>query len=224
MSSAAHESKSKFLDAALRVIRTKGYEAATVEDLCEAAGLSKGSFFHHFESKEALGLEAAAHFAAMAESLFAAAPFQDQDDPLERLLGYVDFRAEIIAGEIPDFTCLLGTIVQECYDTRPALRDACDRHIRAHAGSVAADIREAKARYAPAAPWTPESLALHTQAVLQGAFILAKAGQDPAIARESVRHLKRYLETEFGRREGGLSHGKGSPSEDTKSPARRPPS
>ena len=41
-----------------------------------------------------------------------------------------------------------------------------------------------------AADWTPASLAAHTQAVLQGAFILAKATGDRAIARESVDHLR----------------------------------
>jgi TetR/AcrR family transcriptional regulator, transcriptional repressor for nem operon len=48
-----------------------------------------------------------------------------------------------------------------------------------------------------AADWTPASLAAHTQAVLQGAFILAKATGDRAIARESVDHLRRYIEMLF---------------------------
>ena len=43
------------------------------------------------------------------------------------------------------------------------------------------------------AEWTPASLAAHTQAVLQGALIPAKATGNPAAAKESVDHLKRYL-------------------------------
>ncbi|WP_433964764.1 TetR/AcrR family transcriptional regulator [Tunturiibacter gelidiferens] len=46
-----HESKTKFLDAAMHVIRVKGYSATRIEDVCEEAGLTKGSFFHHFRSK-----------------------------------------------------------------------------------------------------------------------------------------------------------------------------
>jgi TetR/AcrR family transcriptional regulator, transcriptional repressor for nem operon len=194
-----HTSKTKFLDAALSLIRTKGYASTTVDDLCAEAGLTKGSFFHHFPSKEALGVAAAAHFAEMAEGLFATGAYRDLDDPLDRLLGYVDFRASLIQGDIPDFTCLLGTIVQESYQTHPALREACDRHIRGHAATVAEDIAEAKRLYAPDASWTPESLALFTQAALQGAFVLAKAGNDASVARDCVGHLRRYLESRFTR-------------------------
>lgn len=192
-----HESKAKFLDAALHVIRGKGYSATRIEDICEAAGLTKGSFFHHFKSKEELALAAADHFAEMADRLFARAPYQRARDPLERLLGYIDFRESILQGALPDFTCLLGTMVQEAYETNPAIRAACDRHISAHAEALARDVAEAKQRYAPHAAWTPESLALFMQAVIQGAFVLAKAKQGPEIAAECLRHLRRYLETQF---------------------------
>ena len=45
--------------------------------------------------------------------------------------------------------------------------------------------------------WTAKSLALHTQAVLQGAFILAKAKDDAKIAAASIDHLRRYIELLF---------------------------
>jgi len=191
------ESRDRLLDAALRVIRTKGYSATSVDDICREAGLSKGAFFHHFKSKEDLAVAAAAYFAARADALFAAAPFRSAEDPLDRLLGYVDFRASILRGELPEFTCLLGTMVQEAYETSPSIREACDLHISAHAGEVEKDVRAAKERYAPRATWDPESLALFTQAVIQGAFILAKAKHGPGIAVESLAHLRRYLETLF---------------------------
>lgn len=190
-------SKVRFLDAAMRVIRVKGYTATRIEDICEAAGLTKGSFFHHFESKEELALEAADHFAAMADRIFSAAPYQAESDPLDRILGYVDFRRAMLQGDLSDFTCLHGTMVQEVYETHPAIRSACERHISAHAATLVRDIAEAKRRYAPTAAWTPESLSLFLQAVIQGAFVLAKAKYGPDVAAESLLHLRRYLQTEF---------------------------
>ncbi|MDB4964908.1 MAG: Transcriptional regulator, TetR family [Myxococcales bacterium] len=192
-----HESKTRLLDAAMHVIRAKGYEATTVDDICSAAGLTKGGFFHHFESKEALALAAADHFGDMAARHFAAASYHAAADPLDRLLGYVDLRTAMIAGELPDFTCLLGTMVQEVYETHPAIRAACDRHISEHAATIAKDISEAKRRYAPKARWSADSLALFTQAAIQGAFVLAKARHEPAIAAGCLAHLRRYLETLF---------------------------
>lgn len=194
-----HESKTRLLEAALQVIRAKGYAAATIEDICQSAGLTKGSFFHHFKSKEELALAAAKYFAAMADSLFAQAPYRILQDPLDRLLGYVDFRIAILKGSLPDFTCLLGTMVQETFESHPAIRDACDAHISAHAALVAKDIAEAKLLYAPDAKWSSESLGLYTQAVIQGAFILAKAKGGPDIAAECLGHLRRYLELLFNR-------------------------
>jgi TetR/AcrR family transcriptional repressor of nem operon len=194
-SSAAQASSGKLLDAAVHVIRSKGYSAARVEDICAEAGLTKGAFFHHFPSKEACAIAAAAHFAANADAIFDAAPYTHLPDPRARVLGYVEFRKAILKGELPQFTCLLGTMVQEAYDSNPEIRAACDRYISEHAGRLAADIAEAKARYAPDGAWTPESAALYSQAVLQGAFILAKAKHGPKVAADCLDHLRRYFET-----------------------------
>src|SRR5262245_5935462 len=170
---AHHESKAKLLDAAVQVIRAKGYSAATVDDVCRAADLTKGSFFHHFDSKQELALEAAAHFSSNADALFAQAPYRALPDPVDRLLGYVDFRRAILRGELPEFTCLLGTMVQETYDTHPDIRAACDAAISHHAESLEADIAQAMEQSGIGAEWSATSLALYMQAVIQGAFILA---------------------------------------------------
>ena len=194
---AQHDSKTKLLNAAQNVIRTKGYAASTVDDICEEAGVTKGSFFHHFKSKEELALDAAAHWSTWTDALFAAAPYHQATDPRERILGYVDFRAAILDREVPDFTCLLGTLVQETYATHPAIRAACDKGMSSHIANLTRDIETAKQRYAPDAPWTAESVGYFIQAVLQGSFIFAKAKEGSEVARENLRHLRRYLEGLF---------------------------
>lgn len=189
--------RQKLLDAALAVIREKGYVATTVDELCARAGVAKGSFFHHFEDKQALALAAARYWSETTGALFQAAPYHAHKDPLDRVLGYIDFRRALLKGAVPDFTCLVGTMVQEVYDSHPAIREACDTSISGHAETLEADIAEAMQARGIRAGWTPKSLALHTQAVLQGAFILAKAKGGAETAVSSVDHLRRYVELLF---------------------------
>jgi TetR/AcrR family transcriptional repressor of nem operon len=189
----------RLLDAAVSVIRRKGYAATSVDELCASAGVTKGAFFHHFPSKGSLAVAAANHWSELSETLFAAARYHQFDDPLDRVLGYLDFRKTMLRADVADFTCLVGTMVQEVYGTHPEIRDACDASISDHAATVQSDIADAMRLYRIRADWTAESLALHTQAVLQGAFILAKAKGNAAVAEASVDHLRRYVELLFRR-------------------------
>jgi TetR/AcrR family transcriptional repressor of nem operon len=189
--------RARLLEAALRLVRERGFAATTVEDLCTRAGVTKGAFFHHFESKEALGVAAANHWTANTRAFFAEAPYRAHEDPLERVLGYLDFRRAILRGELPEFTCFAGTLVQEVFGTSAPIRAACESSITGHAAEVAADIAAAMKRHGVQAAFTAESLALHTQAVLQGAFILAKATGRTDVAADSIDHLRRYIEYLF---------------------------
>ena len=191
--------RSKLLDAAVAIIRQKGYAATSVDELCARAGVTKGAFFHHFPSKDSLAVAAANYWQELSGALFAAAPYHRLNDPLDRILGYLDFRKAMLRGDVAEFSCLAGTMIQEAYQTHPDIRLACDATIGGHAATVESDIADAMKRYRIRAPWTAESLALHTQAVLQGAFILAKAKGHAAVAEDSIEHLRRYVELLFRR-------------------------
>ena len=185
----------KLLDAALHVIRLQGYAGSSVDDICREAGVTKGSFFHHFKGKDDLAVAATEHWTGVTGNLFETAPFRRVTDPRERVLAYIQFRASLIQGDLPDFTCLLGTMVQETYSTHPDIRDACNRAILFHARTVEADLIEAKRLYAPKAKWEPLDVALFAQAAIQGAFILAKAQHDAAAASRAIAHLHQYVAT-----------------------------
>jgi TetR/AcrR family transcriptional regulator, transcriptional repressor for nem operon len=189
--------RQRLLDAGVDLIRTKGYAATSVDELCAAAGVTKGAFFHHFESKAALGVAVANHWTETTSALFAAAPYHRHADPLDRIFAYLGFRLELIDGPIEAFTCLVGTMVQEIHTTHPELRDACEASMSRHARTLEADLAAVIADRGVTGV-TAESLALYTQVVLQGAFILSKAKGGPDIAREAVGHLKRYFSLLFG--------------------------
>lgn len=195
------DARARLLDAAVKVIRGQGYAATSVDDICRAAGLTKGAFFHHFASKEALAVAAAQRWSEIADEIFGAAPFRGAADPLDRVRGYLDFRRGLLEGDIAGFTCLVGTMVQETYASHPAIRAACEASIAGHAQTLAADILAAMQARGFGNQTAARDLALHTQAVIQGAFIIAKATGDPARAAASVDHLRRYIDLLFSTEE-----------------------
>jgi TetR/AcrR family transcriptional regulator, transcriptional repressor for nem operon len=187
--------------AAHLMVKRQGYAATSVDDICRAAGVTKGAFFHHFASKEALAVAAAEGWTARAAPLFDLPPYARLPDPLDRVLGHIDFRASMIGGAAEDYTCFVGTMVQEAHASSEPIRAASDASITAYATRLAEDIAAAIEKHGIADGVTAISLAYHVQAVLQGAFVIAKAKGDAEAARDSVVHLKRYVTMLFGRGE-----------------------
>jgi AcrR family transcriptional regulator len=52
----SEETRSRILDSAVRKFSTAGYDAASVDDICADAGVSKGAFYHHYQTKQAVFL------------------------------------------------------------------------------------------------------------------------------------------------------------------------
>ena len=92
--------KTKILDAALMVIRAKGYAATTVDDLCAASDVTKGAFFHHFKSKDDLAVAAVDHWSEMTGELFEAAPYHAHPDPLTACSATSSSAKQLLTGTV----------------------------------------------------------------------------------------------------------------------------
>jgi TetR/AcrR family transcriptional repressor of nem operon len=186
--------KETFLNVANDLMLTQGYEATAIDEICAKAGLTKGSFFHYFKSKEdlakALLTRKCSSHQKTKEELYG-------PDPLKRVYGQIDMAIEM--SKNPEITkgCLKGMLAQEMSETHPEIRRICQEYFNHMVESLAEDLKEAKAQYAPKASFDPLSLAKHFVAILQGSLILVKTYQDHRLAIESIKHFKKYVESLF---------------------------
>ncbi|MFZ5879808.1 MAG: TetR/AcrR family transcriptional regulator [Chloroflexota bacterium] len=56
MQQRSEETRTQLMNSAIKLFSTQGFKSASVDDICKDAGVSKGAFYHHFESKQALFL------------------------------------------------------------------------------------------------------------------------------------------------------------------------
>jgi TetR/AcrR family transcriptional regulator, transcriptional repressor for nem operon len=192
------EARARLIDAARSLVRHRGFAATSVDDLCAAAGVTKGAFFHHFPSKEALGVALIDDWTEMTGAMFAQHPYNTLPDPLDRVFAYIDLRRALLDQPVPEFSCVAGTTVQEAYETSTPMREAAERSLRSGSDHVLRHLKEALAAH-PVPGITAESLARQFQVAVQGGIILSKGVNDPAPAREAFDHLERYLRLLFSR-------------------------
>jgi AcrR family transcriptional regulator len=79
------ETRKQILTAAQKSFSQSGYDATSVAEICQAAGVSKGAFYHHFPSKQALFLELLAGWLSRLDESFTLA-WQETDDVPEAIL------------------------------------------------------------------------------------------------------------------------------------------
>ena len=191
-------SKARLLDAAERIMLAKGFEATSVDAICAAAKLTKGSFFHYFDSKEALGREVLERFCASGRRLHAGC-CGGSSDPLERVYSYIDGVIRLSREPAMRNGCLLGSFAQELCESHPTIREACERGFARWQEQFGAELARAKAKYAPRAAFKPRELAEHYIAILEGSLILGKAARDRGAVARNLRHFKAYVRQLFGR-------------------------
>lgn len=197
------ETKRKLVDAGVKLMRLRGYNATSVDDICAAAGVTKGGFFHYFKSKDEIAKAAVERFHDGKAMDFQDAPFRKLADPLDRVFGRLDFVEESVGGD-KSLTkgCLIGMLAQELSFTNAKLRSACSDMFKRIAKNFETDLVEAKARYAPNASFDPKNLALFYVSIVQGSLMLAKAAESNDVMLANLEQFRQYLKELFG-----LTHG-----------------
>ena len=195
------ETKRKLVDAGVKLMRLNGFHATSVDEICSAAGVTKGGFFHYFKSKEDLAHTAANYFRSIRRARFDEAPFRKLADPLDRVFGRLEFTKEVFTSPSPLADgCLIGMFAQEVASTNPALRQLCEDSFQHTAQDFEKDLVEAKALYAPKADFDPKKLAFMYISIYQGSKMMAKALESRTVLADNLDQFRHCLENLFGRK------------------------
>jgi TetR/AcrR family transcriptional repressor of nem operon len=183
--------KEQIVTTSLQLLHSKGFNATSVQDITDAAGVPKGSFYNHFSSKEALGLEVLQRYTDGVGQL--AAVLQDRAlAPKQRLQQYF---AGMIAGNAANefhFGCMLGNFSTELSNQIPAMRSAMREAYSGSVGMLAEVIAEGQQDGSIRADAPAAELAGFVNDAWQGAVLRAKAEQ-------SSEPLERFVRMVLGR-------------------------
>ena len=187
----AEETRKKLIDAATDLVRRQGYNATSVDDICRQAGITKGAFFHHYASKEALVEAALDAWRDMFSEVLKGGDFHALRDPRKRVLGFMDFMTGLFADPQMLKSCLAGTTAQEAAMTHPNLRVAantCFVKLEEYFQTLLDGAMKGSRRKVDTA-----SLAALWVATMQGSLILFKASQDASLIAKNMTHVRAYI-------------------------------
>jgi TetR/AcrR family transcriptional regulator, transcriptional repressor for nem operon len=181
--------REEIVQAGLKCLVEKGFNAVGVQDITDTAGVPKGSFYNHFESKEALGVEIVERYGAnqtRREILT-----DPSVPPLQRLRRHFDRISALFAESHFKRNCILGGFSAELANQSETIRESLRKLYGQWTKDIEATIAEAQ---------TKGEIANNTKASDLAAFLLDS--YEGALLRARVERSRkpfdRFMKFAFG--------------------------
>jgi TetR/AcrR family transcriptional repressor of nem operon len=134
--------RGQLIKAGVERLHAQGFNGCSIQDITEAAGVPKGSFFNHFKSKELLAIEVLGPYG---ESSKIEMLFDESKTPLHRLRDHFSYLADSYEHWNFERGCLLGNFATEMATSHPQMRETLKSIFRQWSEAVSAVIRDAQA-------------------------------------------------------------------------------
>ena len=140
------DTKQKILETGAELIHLKGFNHTGLQEILNAAGVPKGSFYNYFSSKEDFGLQVIDHFAGY--YTFISRPILEDPalSPLQKIKRLLEWFMEFFKLKDYAYGCPIGNLAQEMGDLSPAFRDklrsALDIMVDSYSGLLAEAQKE----------------------------------------------------------------------------------
>jgi TetR/AcrR family transcriptional regulator, transcriptional repressor for nem operon len=189
------DTRSRLLETASGLIWRRSYYGTSVDLICESCGIKKGSFYHHFDSKQALAEAALDQYREFFIAQFDQA-FSASREPLERVRVYIDslisFQQNLLGAEGVILGCPLYALGNEIGTQEPALCEKIDSCLSLSARYFASAIRDGIAQ-GVIAPCEPDTRAEEIVMLVGGALGLARIRNDIAPLTSLMSAVLRLL-------------------------------
>jgi TetR/AcrR family transcriptional repressor of nem operon len=187
------DSRAALVQQGTQLMLRSGYAGIGLAELLQAAGVPKGSFYNHFDSKEAFGVELVRQYYAEHDGLLASLLTQTDRSPLERLRSYFELLLQRATEAGPHARgCLMGMFALEMAGSSEPLRASVDEAFRAWQARIAELLRQAQVAGELAPEQDPQPLAALLLEGWEGALMRARASRD-------LESLRTSLELSFSR-------------------------
>ena len=194
--------RTRILDVAYDSIVHKGFAATSIEELVEAAGITKSGFFYHFKDKNDLARQLLERFLAEDNDILDSLSERARslsDDPLQSFLIFLNLYAELM-DEMPDLHpgCLVATVTYQDQMFDREVRRMNAESVVALRQRFADWLAEAAARHPPPHLVDVNALADHVTVIVEGAIILSKALSDRQLMGRQMRLFREHVKLLFG--------------------------
>lgn len=188
---AKRNTKAELLDHGVRLLLDHGYHSTGIQEVLKAAEVPKGSFYHHFGSKEDFGLQAAEQYADAGYQLLDAMLNDKSKAPLERVRGFFEQIFQDWSSGDCRHGCLLGNLGQELADVNEPFREFIARTMDRWTERIAQCLAEAQQDKSLPAESDPLLLAHALMDGFEGAALRMKLAKTP-------EPLERFISFYFG--------------------------
>ena len=194
--------RERIMDLAYRSIVEKGFAATSIEELVEAAGITKSGFFYHFRDKNDLARQLFERFLAEDESILDTLESRARelsDDPLQSFLIFLNLYAQMMDDmEALHPGCMVATVTYQERMFDAEVRQMNVDYLERMRARFVRWIGEIVATNPPRFEVEVEEIADHLNVVVEGAIIQSKALRDETLMGKQTRLFRQYVKLLFG--------------------------
>lgn len=191
----ADATRTHLLDVAFAEIYANGFQGLRVDTLLDKAGLTKGAFYHHFPSKQALGLAVIDEVLASMAELIWAQHLGQFEDPIEGIESSVAFALGMLGERCTTLGCPINNLAQEMSGIDETFRARLDRLFRGIIDNISGALRRGQERGIVRADVDAAAAATFILASVEGSIGLAKSARSTDVLDTALREARRYLVT-----------------------------